>query len=114
MLSFVACCCCPDLALFSLCGVLVRRLFMGGVDEVVAESVTIGNHNFGDHAATIPFQYGLTFIGWGADKLFEDWGADDLLLYEPFFGGGFGGGGGGGGGGGVSIERLCVYDLDFK
>ena len=42
------------------------------------------------------------------------WGAKDLLLLETFFGGGFGGGGGGGGGGGVSIERLCVYDLDFK
>jgi len=81
----------------------------------------VGNNNFFDQSATFPFQYGLTFIGWGADelfedwgadklledwgadKLFEDWGADDLLLYEPFFGGGFGGGGGGGGGG-VSIE----------
>ena len=70
----------------------------------------MGNNNFFDQSATFPFQYGLTFIGWGADelfedwgadKLFEDWGADDLLLYEPFFGGGFGGGGGGGG---VSIE----------
>jgi len=69
----------------------------------------VGNNNFFDQSATFPFQYGLTFIGWGADelfedwgadKLFEDWGADDLLLYEPFFGGGFGGGGGGG----VSIE----------
>ena len=68
----------------------------------------MGNNNFFDQSATFPFQYGLTFIGWGADelfedwgadKLFEDWGADDLLLYEPFFGGGFGGGGGG-----VSIE----------
>jgi len=71
----------------------------------------VGNNNFFDQSATFPFQYGLTFIGWGADELFEDWGADelfedwgadDLLLYEPFFGGGFGGGGGGGGG--VSIE----------
>ena len=69
----------------------------------------MGNNNFFDQSATFPFQYGLTFIGWGADELFEDWGADelfedwgadDLLLYEPFFGGGFGGGGGGG----VSIE----------
>ena len=86
----------------------------------------MGNNNFFDQSATFPFQYGLTFIGWGADELFEDWGADelfedwgadklfedwgadelfedwgadDLLLYEPFFGGGFGGGGGG-----VSIE----------
>ena len=78
----------------------------------------MGNNNFFDQSATFPFQYGLTFIGWGADELFEDWGADelfedwgadklfedweadDLLLYEPFFGGGFGGGGGGG----VNIE----------
>ena len=71
----------------------------------------MGNNNFFDQSATFPFQYGLTFIGWGADelfedwgadKLFEDWGADDLLLYEPFFGGGFGGSSSGSGG--VSIE----------
>jgi len=87
----------------------------------------VGNNNFFDQSATFPFQYGLTFIGWGADelfedwgadklfedwgadKLFEDWGADDLLLYEPFFGGGFGGGGRGGG---VSIEgRDYVYTI---
>ena len=61
----------------------------------------MGNNNFFDQSATFPFQYGLTFIGWGADELFEDWGADDLLLYEPFFGGG-----------GVSIEeRVYVFTI---
>ena len=63
MLSFVVCCCCPDFVLFPLFRVLVRHsssllaggrfvdeshkfCSMGGVDVVVAESVTMGNHNF--------------------------------------------------------------------
>ena len=40
------------------------------------------------------------------------WGAEDLLLFEPFFGGFGGGGGSGGGGDDVSIEgRDYVFTI---